>query len=542
MIPPFDCEEWMSMRAIIQRNICLAAVLVLLVTALPVRAQTGQQPQPSTQASAAPTTGNEVNVKAARKAQVRQLAVDGKYGEAYALGKQLLTEEPEDLRTLLSVSWSAMYMVTGGTPLNNAEATGYAQRALQLIHEGKTPEENKPLSTEAKEQILGWLEYALGIFVLKTEPEQAIGYLTIAAQSEGFQKYDPQTYALLALAYDGAEYARRADEYRKRFTSPKQRETPEGQAAMAKIITVIDRMIDAYARAVALSGDNPLYAQKKVEWMKLLSGFYRFRRGSSEAGLNEMIAGVLDRPLGTAMNEPVGAAKPVAANPTAAPQGSQPSATPPSASTATLAPQSRTQSATAQGSSSNVQGSSSNVRAPAKTAAGTTSVAQRSSPEPAPSPRKNATPSSAASATPSRLDPMFFSTWAYYLTMSTSNGNNASPIGGTLKLSGRGSAFEQDLRVPLAQTSLTYKYSGTFSIDGSRLSFVYRDAQGATKTDIYDFIFSPELKALRLTRNYGSASTSWILLLKGTENVSRCTEQGKAALGEAVCRQIRKAV
>ena len=125
--------------------------------------------------------------------------------------------------------------------------------------------------------------------------------------------------------------------------------------------------------------------------------------------------------------------------------------------------------------------------------------------------------------------------------MNTGEGGSVSPVSGTIRFSDKGASFSQDLRIQSAQASFNYKYNGTFSIEGNKLTLAYRDAQGLSKTEVYDFVFSPELKALRLTRDYGRASTSWILFLKGTENVSRCTEQGKTILTDAICQPLRKA-
>ncbi|HEX8772190.1 MAG TPA: hypothetical protein VF735_01215 [Pyrinomonadaceae bacterium] len=524
---------------IIPRGVSGAGLVCVLALAVSASAQSVQQQSPSPQqappvsaaAAAAVGGGEVVSEKDARRQQARQLAIDGKYSEAYALGKQALVEQPNDLRTLLIVSWSGLFMATSGMPVNNAELSVYAQKALQLIHEGTVPDPNKPFLPQTKEQILGWLEYALGIFMLKTEPDQAIGYLTMAAQSEGFQKYDPQTYALLALAYEKAQYEELAADYRKRFKTPKQLASPEGRATLARITPVINRMIDAYARAVALSGDNPAYAKKKVEWTNQLADFYKFRHGGSATGLDELVAGVLTRPLGTAMDLPMpfqtrpaatanaATAKPLAAPQAAAPQSSQPQAAtqgnPPAA-----APQSPARRSLSETTS-----------APADT---TTAVAASSSP--APKPKPSPAPASVG------LNPMFFSTWSYHLAMNTGEGGGAvSPVSGTIRFSDKGTSFSQDLRIQSAQASFNYKYNGTFSIQGDKLTLTYRDAQGSTKTEVYGFVFSPELKALRLTRDYGRANTSWILFLKGTENVSRCTEQGKTILTDAICQQVRKA-
>ncbi|HEX8143873.1 MAG TPA: hypothetical protein VF553_14840 [Pyrinomonadaceae bacterium] len=545
----------MNVRRIIPGGVLWALVLLLLfllASALAAKAQSGQQTT-QTPASDAAAPGNAMAEREARRAQARQLALDGKYGEAYALGKQALLEEPGDLRTLLVVSWSGLFMATGGTQVNSAELTVYAQKALRLIHEGMSPDASRPLQPETKEQILGWLEYALGIFTLKSAPEEAIGYLTLAAQSEGFQKYDPQTYALLAMAYEETQYAKLSADYRKRFKTPKQRGTREGQAAMARIVPVINRLIDAYARAVALSGDNPAYAKKKPEWKNLLTEFYKFLHGGSDVGVDELVAAVLSKPLGTLMDSPIAATRPVATVAAAA----QPESSRQAATSATMAqaatPQRSPQTATparVTGNAGTSAGVATNNVPASNVPRSTASAAVGSSPAPKPSPRQPApgtsstpAPKAVASSVASSpgLDPMFYSTWSYYLAISTSNGNSVSHVAGTIKFSDKGSSFNQDLRIPSAQTSFAYKYQGTFSIQGNKLSLIYRDAQGATKTEVYDFLYSPELKALRLTRDYGRSTTTWILFLKGTENVSRCTEQGKAVLSDVICRQAGKA-
>ena len=507
----------MNMRMIIPGDVRWAAVLFMLSLTLAARAQSGQQTTQQTPATAA-VGSSEVVEKDARRKQARELALDGKYSEAYALGKQALVERPDDLRTLLIVSWSGLFMATSGMPVNHTELSVYAQKALQLIHEGAVPDPEKPFLPKTKEQILGWLEYALGIFTLKTEPDQAIGYLTMAAQSEGFQKYDPQTYALLAVAYEKAHYEEMAADYRKRFKTPKQVATPEGRAALARILPVINRMIDAYARAVALSGDNPAYAKKRVEWTNLLTDFYKFRQGGSVTGLDELVAGVLSRPLGTAMDSPF-------------PSQTKPAGTVAEAVKPVGPPQAATPQESQQASTPEASPRTATTGSPARSSLSTTTPAPDQQPVPGPSP----VPLS------SGLDQMFFSTWSYHLATNTSNGSTVSPVSGTIRFSDKNASFSQDLHIQSAQTSFNYKYDGTFSIRGNKLTLVYRDAQGATKTEVYDFVFSPELKALRLTRDYGRVSTNWILFLKGTENISRCTEQGKTVLTDAVCLQVRKA-
>ena len=67
--------------------------------------------------------------------------------------------------------------------------------------------------------------------------------------------------------------------------------------ALANINQIIDRMIDAYARAVAHSGSDPQYATIKAQSLESLKTWYKFRNNDSETGMNELIAGVINKPL-----------------------------------------------------------------------------------------------------------------------------------------------------------------------------------------------------------------------------------------------------
>jgi hypothetical protein len=231
--------------------------------------------------------------KGSRKGQLDTLMRDKKYEEAFQVGKEVLASQADDLPTLIAVSWAGLNLATTGKEANNAEAANYARKTIQLIESGKTPEEGKPFT--AKEETLGWLNYALGIFSLKNNPAEATNDFVKAASHEGFAKKDPQTYALLAIAYQAGQYNKLREDFKTRFEGKP--ESDESKAALENLNQVMDRIIDAYARAVALSGSEAKYAAKKTEWTKQLTDFYKFRNNNSETGLNELIAGVLSKPL-----------------------------------------------------------------------------------------------------------------------------------------------------------------------------------------------------------------------------------------------------
>jgi len=226
---------------------------------------------------------------------IDQLIKDQKFAEAYSASKQYLGTNPNDLRTLLSAAYAGWRLSFSGKNTSESETANYARQAIQLIEAGKTPVEGEAFNT--KNETLGWLNYALGTFALNATSADAGGYFVKAAQFEGSAKKDPQLYERLALAYQATEYTKLAADYAKRFDTEEKRATPEGKAATAQINDVVDRIVDAYARAVAYSGTDQRYAAKKAEWTKQLTDFYKFRHDSSTTGLDQLIASVTTKPL-----------------------------------------------------------------------------------------------------------------------------------------------------------------------------------------------------------------------------------------------------
>jgi hypothetical protein len=230
-----------------------------------------------------------------RKQRVPQLIYDEKnYAEGYRLGKAVLTEEPDDLATLMYLGYGAyLASTTAKNESFNADARGYALKAIAAIEGGKSPEEWKPFKD--KDDALAHLYYTLGFIDFRSAPDQAIDSFIKTARLETDLKKAPSTYYFIAAAYETGPYKTLAAAYQTNFAGKE--ESPASKAALEKLNVVIDRMIDAYARAIAAAGNDPANAQNKAQWLAKVTDFYKFRNGGSDAGLNEMIAGVLAKPL-----------------------------------------------------------------------------------------------------------------------------------------------------------------------------------------------------------------------------------------------------
>lgn len=236
-------------------------------------------------------TAYEAKEKEGRKKTVEDLFGQQKYAESFNAAKVILAEEPADVRTLNNAVFAALYAaLVNKNDSFNGEAANYARKAIQIIQSGQP--------FDKRDDTLGWLHSAIGYFSLKTNPSESINYYIKAAGFEGAVKKDPQTYLFLADAYRTAEYNKVASEIKTRCSTAEQQATPDCKALTDRVNQVVDRMIDAYARAIALATDAK-YAGLKSDAMKDLTPLYKFRHENSEAGLNELIAGILAKPLPT---------------------------------------------------------------------------------------------------------------------------------------------------------------------------------------------------------------------------------------------------
>ena len=230
-----------------------------------------------------------------RKRRVPQLIYDEKnYAEGYKLGKQVLSEEPDEVATLMYLGYGAyLASTTAKNESFNADARGYAQKAITAIESGKSPDEWKPFKD--KDDALAHLYYTIGFIDFRSAPDRAIDSFIKTARFETDLKKAPSTYYFLAAAYETGPYKTLAAAYQANFAGKE--ESAASKLALEKLNLVIDRMIDAYARAIAAAGSDPANAQNKAQWLAKVTDFYKFRNNGSDAGLNELIAGVLSKPL-----------------------------------------------------------------------------------------------------------------------------------------------------------------------------------------------------------------------------------------------------
>lgn len=214
------------------------------------------------------------------------------FPEAFKIGREILATEPENIMVLVHLGANG-YLVA---PLKNdqltADAIQYANKSLQMIDGGKTLTDWGPLQN--KDTAVAYLNYTVGSLTVEKDPSAALKHLIKSAQFETPLKKSAFTYALIAGAYETGSYAKQSEEYKQKYSGKE--ETPESKLALANINQLVDRMIDGYARAVALAGTDSKLAAQKTLWTESLTQWYKFRN-NSETGMNELLASILSKPL-----------------------------------------------------------------------------------------------------------------------------------------------------------------------------------------------------------------------------------------------------
>jgi hypothetical protein len=229
-----------------------------------------------------------------RRRQLRHLVFDDRnFTEAFKIGKQVMAENPDHLDSLIALTNAGYLAANARNETFNTETLSYAHNAIAQLESGKVPETWDPF--KGKNDTLAYLHATVGLMKLKTNPSESIDAILKTESLESDLKKLPTLYYYLARAYETGPYAKLSADYQTRFANKP--ESAESKLALEKLGQVIDRIVDAYARAVAAAGTEQQYTATKTAWMTPLTSYYKFRHQDSDAGLNDYIAKILSTPV-----------------------------------------------------------------------------------------------------------------------------------------------------------------------------------------------------------------------------------------------------
>ena len=212
-----------------------------------------------------------------------------KYAEQLRLGKQLvaLPAHADNAVVYLLMANAGL-----GDPNLLPESAQAAKKAIELVEAGKSFDKS---GYTTKDQALAQMNYLIAKSMMKTSPTDAIPFFIKAAKYQTDLQRSPVVYNELATAYGEGPLDKLAKEYKALADAGKSVESPEIKLVVANMNQVLDRQIDAFARAAALSTD----AANKKAFMDLIAAIYKDRnkKDPAEAELNTLVASALSRPV-----------------------------------------------------------------------------------------------------------------------------------------------------------------------------------------------------------------------------------------------------
>ena len=231
--------------------------------------------------------------RAFRKVEFQRLFKAQQFDALFRTGKVILADEPDHLKTIFHLAYAGYLAGGRGDDSFAAESLEHARRAMQLIESGAKPTDWQPFAD--KSDALGYLHFVVGELTFKDDPAGSARLFRKALGFETTLRRTPVIYSRLAACYVASEYDPLSKDYTARFAGKDP--SDESRAALEKINGVVDHVVDAYARAVALSGDDPKYADAKRRWSDELTRFYKFRHDGSTEGLDALVAAAPSKPL-----------------------------------------------------------------------------------------------------------------------------------------------------------------------------------------------------------------------------------------------------
>ncbi len=213
------------------------------------------------------------------------------YSKTFDLGRPLLKKAPEDFFLLAILTEAGYESAAAGNAALNTETVDYARRAIQLMEAGKVARADPFKNMEIGR---GFLNSTLGWFLKDQSPVEAAAVFLKAAQSDSLYRSDPSVYHRMGVAIIKGEFTQLSTEYNEKYGSKPP--SAEQAAMLNRISRLVERAIDAYARAVALS-TKPEQQEARNKILAQLTALYKNFHDNSDAGLNELVSTVLAKPL-----------------------------------------------------------------------------------------------------------------------------------------------------------------------------------------------------------------------------------------------------
>ena len=234
--------------------------------------------------------------KASRPFQFSAYISQKRLKEAFDVGEQILAEQDDNKLKLSIMIRLAFAGYDASVRDKNAQfesdALTYAKDALREIDAGTVATSWSPFKDKTETQ--AWMNYVAGVMLFKKSESEATPFFYKAVQFDSSVKRASYSYYAIAFFYE-KKYEVAAKEYETKYGA-QTTETPESRADRERLNSLLDRMIDAYARAIKCAEAEPASQQNRIGWRERASVLYKFRKGAAD-GLDALINNAISKPM-----------------------------------------------------------------------------------------------------------------------------------------------------------------------------------------------------------------------------------------------------
>lgn len=218
---------------------------------------------------------------------------DNKMPEAIAISKDILAENPNDVFVSSGLAYGGYDLFNKKQDKTYAdEAIKNARQTLAYYDGGNTSKDYSPFKT--KDETVAMMHYIIGSFSKEADLKLAAGEFYKSTQPESSIKKESYPYSVIADYYVQV-YQQAGNEFNSKY-SALPADNPEVKAAQANLNKTLDRLLDAYIRALKNAETEP-DNQAKTAWTTNLQTIYKSKFKDSPVTLDEFSKKILDSPL-----------------------------------------------------------------------------------------------------------------------------------------------------------------------------------------------------------------------------------------------------
>lgn len=204
----------------------------------------------------------------------------GQVDEAMKMGTEWLAQHPDDVATLQNLTILASAQAIKGNPAFAAQGRQYGAKGIELLEADKMPAGFDAAKwPDFKKTALPSLYRETAVLAYKAGDKKAA--LPLLEKAAAHNSTDPGVYFLLS-ELNNDEYELRAKEYQVAAAA-------ERPAALKRVEEQLDKVIESYARAIAITDGNAQYQQANAAFRQDLERYYKFRNKNSTEGLQQLI-------------------------------------------------------------------------------------------------------------------------------------------------------------------------------------------------------------------------------------------------------------